>query len=360
MHLARSLSVSGARLILDPTAWVTTGRDPATITSPQPEFLMSVRALENGVWIAAANEVGVERDSVVYCGRSSIFAPDGSQVVMAGTREPEVISCDVDFEAAGGPPVPRRPNLYRWLDRPSEELPVWERVRQPIVPSDAVFRVGLLQPGAIIPSESLSADAAERRTVVDALAIDLLAAVTSAEEADPERLGREVRNQLGRPVALGTADPAGRVTACVLATEQGVVHLLPTHGPQARGSDDLRGRLFDIGELRVAVLVGLEGLVPEVARVFALEGAELLIWFADTSTPLAEAVARRAIPAGHPTRSDRRAELRQEGGELCASPDRETESPPERESDRDGPAHRRRGFPERPSDRLRRAARAHR
>jgi predicted amidohydrolase len=44
------------------------------------------------------------------------------------------------------------------------------------------------------------------------------------------------------------------------------------------------------------VLVGAEGLVPEVARAICLDGAELVLWAADAGTPLALEVARaRAI-----------------------------------------------------------------
>jgi predicted amidohydrolase len=46
----------------------------------------------------------------------------------------------------------------------------------------------------------------------------------------------------------------------------------------------------------LGVIVGPEGLVPEVTRVLTLDGAELIVWLADVDTPMALEVARvRAV-----------------------------------------------------------------
>ncbi|MGH2473646.1 MAG: carbon-nitrogen hydrolase family protein, partial [Candidatus Limnocylindrales bacterium] len=182
-EIARMLAVEGAQLLLDPTAWVT-GGDPAVLTNPQPEYLMSVRALENGVWIAAADKVGMERGTVVYAGRSTIVAPDGSVVAMASTSEPEVVWADIDLGSAVGPPVPRRPELYLPLVDDDAAPEVTGRRARPLIPRHAGVRVGLLQAGADDGVPAVRASITARLPMIDALGISLLALAASGSEQD--------------------------------------------------------------------------------------------------------------------------------------------------------------------------------
>lgn len=68
----------GARLVCNPTAWVT--GTPGSGDSIQPEFLLSARAIENGVPIVAATKAGTEGIGTAYAGRSQIVAADGRVV----------------------------------------------------------------------------------------------------------------------------------------------------------------------------------------------------------------------------------------------------------------------------------------
>ena len=70
------LAGRGARIIANPTAWVTSIPPPEG-TNSQAEFLWRVRALENRVVGVAATKVGTEADTVIYAGRSQIVAADG-------------------------------------------------------------------------------------------------------------------------------------------------------------------------------------------------------------------------------------------------------------------------------------------
>ncbi len=75
-EITRVLGVKGSRLLIDSTAWVTGGGDRATLSKQsQFEYMIPTRAIENGAWIAVANKVGVEAESVVYCGRSCVASP---------------------------------------------------------------------------------------------------------------------------------------------------------------------------------------------------------------------------------------------------------------------------------------------
>lgn len=292
-EIARSLALQGARLILDPTAWVTSGRDPQMLSSPQPEFLMRVRALENGAFIAAANKVGMEQDAVVYCGRSGVFAPDGSVVAAASSHEPEILTADVDLTAAAGPPVPRRPELYWAIAAAPHELCATRRAATPIAPNDAWLRVILVQSDVLQAGPEVEAWLRARAPAVAALGAGFLAA---AAIGIPSPLAAERAARLaaavGVPVALGVADAGGRFISGASATRGAAKPFRSSHTPGSAGPLDWSGRLLDSGPLRTGLLLGAEGLVPEMARSLALMGAEHVLWFADARTPLVEEVTR--------------------------------------------------------------------
>jgi predicted amidohydrolase len=290
-EIARGLTVRGARLILDPTAWVTTGRDPDRLSNPQPEFLMSIRALENGTWIAAANKVGVERDAVVYAGRSSIFAPDASVVVMAAANDPEVISADVDLSAASGPPVARRPNLYRLLAAPIQTTPVFSRIDTPVVPREAVARVAVYQRGELESFEAFQGRMVADDPVHRALGIDLAFGLTRAQ-GEAHSAETERAPGLDQAWAVGQVDDRGAVLRVDVITATRTLTAIATHGHSVHKGEQLDDRTIDLDRIRVGVLAGAEGLVPEVARVLTLLGAELVLWAPDASSPLALNVAR--------------------------------------------------------------------
>jgi predicted amidohydrolase len=102
--IASTLVDRGAELLVMPTAWVTSGRDPAALENLQADLMIAVRARENGVPVIAANKCGVEARSVAYCGKSTIVAADGN-IVARGSQDGEEI---VRARVAIGPPLVHR------------------------------------------------------------------------------------------------------------------------------------------------------------------------------------------------------------------------------------------------------------
>jgi predicted amidohydrolase len=98
--ISRELVDGGAELLVMPTAWVTSGRDPEALENIQADLLARVRARENGVPFVAANKCGVEMRCVAYCGKSQILASDGSIVAMASETQPEILLASVELGAA--------------------------------------------------------------------------------------------------------------------------------------------------------------------------------------------------------------------------------------------------------------------
>jgi predicted amidohydrolase len=97
--IASTLVAKGAEILVMPTAWVTSGRDPNALENLQADLMIPVRARENGVPLVAANKAGTEARSVAYCGKSLIVAADGT-VVARGSQDGEEI---VRGEVAIGP-----------------------------------------------------------------------------------------------------------------------------------------------------------------------------------------------------------------------------------------------------------------
>ncbi|MGD8452447.1 MAG: carbon-nitrogen hydrolase family protein [Phycisphaerae bacterium] len=93
-EIAASLAARGARLILQPTAWVNVGTADR-LSNPQPEFLIAARACELGVPIASASKWGCEGETTLV-GSSLICDADGAILAQAGTAETTVLVADVE------------------------------------------------------------------------------------------------------------------------------------------------------------------------------------------------------------------------------------------------------------------------
>ncbi|MDQ3202870.1 MAG: carbon-nitrogen hydrolase family protein [Pseudomonadota bacterium] len=111
---ARRLALAGAELIVVPTANMVPYDFVADVT-------VRSRAFENQCYVAYANYCGHE-DDIHYCGQSSIAAPDGSQIALAGLDEALIVGV-LDRQlmdtsrAANRYLQDRRPELYGELNK---------------------------------------------------------------------------------------------------------------------------------------------------------------------------------------------------------------------------------------------------
>lgn len=104
--IARALVERGAQILVMPTAWVTSGRDPHDLENVQADLLARVRARENGVPFVAANKCGTELGCVAYCGKSQILAHDGSVRAMASIASEETLLAQIELpESRPGSPA---------------------------------------------------------------------------------------------------------------------------------------------------------------------------------------------------------------------------------------------------------------
>ncbi len=96
--IAQTLVARGAQVLVMPTAWVTSGRDPSMLENVQADLLARVRAQENGVPFVAANKCGAEIGAVAYCGKSQIIDADGNVLALASQHDAEIIYADIDVQ----------------------------------------------------------------------------------------------------------------------------------------------------------------------------------------------------------------------------------------------------------------------
>lgn len=90
-EIARRLALQGAGIIFVPANWP----DPFM---PQWRLATSARALDNQIWVIAANRIGAD-NKFTYFGRSRVANPYGDSTAECGEGE-EVLVTTVDWNAA--------------------------------------------------------------------------------------------------------------------------------------------------------------------------------------------------------------------------------------------------------------------
>lgn len=100
----RSMALRGADLICLPTNWPETAESASDIICP-------ARAIENHVFVAAANRVGTE-SGFHFVGKSKIVAPGGEILAAADHDEETILIHDVNLAEASNKQIVKRPGEY--------------------------------------------------------------------------------------------------------------------------------------------------------------------------------------------------------------------------------------------------------
>lgn len=96
-EIPATLISDGARLIVQPTAWVNTAIVRRTYRNIQPDFLISARAIEFGVPFVCSSKAGREADLLEYVGQSEIVSADGKVLAQAPLGGEHVIVAEVSL-----------------------------------------------------------------------------------------------------------------------------------------------------------------------------------------------------------------------------------------------------------------------
>lgn len=304
-EIARTMALAGADLIVDPTAWLASGRDTETLYNPQTDYFLPVRAVENGIPFAAADKWGTEAGTIRYLGRSRVVGADGSTRGEAGTEGDACVVADVEV-GSRGLPLARRPELYAVLARATETLPATKAAAERTSADPSPVRIAAAQLGDRVGREEFLEEAA--RFAAAAAAQDtalLLFQDTSAvlDDADVQALSDlsldagSIRLGFTYRAALPGGGQARRFVLMSAGSE--VYRYDQSHLSQR----DLAGGLVAGAELapvvempfgRVAAMIGAEAVVPEIARCLMLQGAEIILWPAAAGGPLYNFARARA------------------------------------------------------------------
>ena len=270
-EIARILALKGARLILDPTNLVASGRDPSRLSSPQLEYMLCARAAENGLWIAVANKVGLEAESVLNCGGSCVIDAFGEKVASLCPDREDILFVDVDPDAAPHALPARTPEKYGALAKKTEETGAFKNLSAPLSPlaEDELF-LGVAQ-----FSFEGTADYVKRAARVLTRSADQGASLLCL----PGTLscsGSEIAASLSSSLAgekcmaaCAVSEPASAGRRLVLFDGCGAVASLPegAYTPVETSAG------------KIGVVFGDEGWNPEPVRCLMLEGAEIVLWY---------------------------------------------------------------------------------
>jgi predicted amidohydrolase len=119
---ARICSLEGADLIALPTNW------PVGVEF-HPDLFAPARAAENHCYVLAADRVGTERGTT-FMGRSLLVDYDGKVLARAGDGE-ELLTGEIDPEAARATHVQRRPGEHEWDTIGDRRPGLYERLLRP-------------------------------------------------------------------------------------------------------------------------------------------------------------------------------------------------------------------------------------
>jgi predicted amidohydrolase len=119
---ARICSLEGADLIALPTNW------PVGVEF-HPDLFAPARAAENHCYVLAADRVGTERGTT-FMGRSLLVDYDGAVLARAGSGE-ELLTGEIDPEAARVTHVQRRPGEHEWDTIGDRRPGLYERLLRP-------------------------------------------------------------------------------------------------------------------------------------------------------------------------------------------------------------------------------------
>lgn len=119
---ARICSLEGADLIALPTNW------PVGVEF-HPDLFAPARAAENHCYVLAADRVGTERGTT-FLGRSLLVDYDGKVLARAGSGV-ELLTGEIDPEAARVTHVQRRPGEHEWDTIGDRRPGLYERLLRP-------------------------------------------------------------------------------------------------------------------------------------------------------------------------------------------------------------------------------------
>ena len=273
-EISRILALKGAKMILDLTNLTSTGRNRDTLSNPQLEYMLPARAAENGVWIAVADKVGLEAETVLNCGGSRLIDPQGNVVASLGSSAEGVLVAEADLQAPRPPMPGRTPKLYSILTADTVSTGAYLAQFDPLSASDDEVFAALCRFRAAGMEEYL--EKASRFLVRAADQGNRLVCLPPMEEEGCSRAAEMLSGFLsGSGVVAVLNGPAGKGRETVVFSSDGIIGRFRGEGFEP----------LDTPAGRIGAVWGDDGWNPEPARCMMLGGAEVVVWYGDGKRP---------------------------------------------------------------------------
>ncbi|MBI2369735.1 MAG: carbon-nitrogen hydrolase family protein [Deltaproteobacteria bacterium] len=302
----RCLAVQGAQILIN--CLYSGGVD-------EGRFHVVTRALENHVWVLSANKVGTHESGVPFAGESAVITPGGSVLAQATPDQEEVVLAEIRTDLADPPGAAfpgdslaprhpdrarRRPECYDLLVQPTELLPVVKRGGGEEAGLPDALRVGAVQvprgpdpqtacQTALALCERAAREGLQLLVLPELFLFDrekLVRGVREAVQISQEALGRfqALATTYALHLALNLVEHQGgrSFSTLFLIGDQGAVlgryrqvHLAGPEQSWATPGEELTVVSTRLGE--IGLLIGVDALVPEAARVLGCLGADVIL-----------------------------------------------------------------------------------
>ncbi|MFX0198707.1 MAG: nitrilase-related carbon-nitrogen hydrolase [Candidatus Hodarchaeota archaeon] len=307
---ARCLSLAGADILFDVTNW---------FHYVQVKINTPARAIENGVWVVAANKVGYECPiehswMTEAIGNSFIIDPKGNVISQASSDKEEIIYGVINPYESRMKKVgklnnifeDRRPEIYESLTQSFENLPISSSVKEPIIPEDYCIQSAALQINLEKGSVNTKGNMIEIISRVERASYLLSDLIVLPELFN---IGREIKKDKGirelaetvpglvtdsfskisrkyRNYIVGTIleNENGKLfnTAFLVGPDGYIGKYRKTHLWEDEISyltpGDLGFPVFNTSFGNLGIMIGYDGFFPEVARILTLQGADIIAW----------------------------------------------------------------------------------
>ena len=297
-EIVRCLSLQGADILLDLTNWVTSGFEKENLTNPQVEYMIPTRALENRVWIIAANKVGMEAKSILYCGKSAVFAPDGQIAKIASSYQEEILFYEISLEEAIDKSIDnqiniikdRRPELYSELVQPTDSLPIYSIMEKKTGPKNPNPLTAVVQiefednfKKYLQKIEFFINNLWEQETnIIIFPECDFIFPESGEEIIHKVKQITKDRKVLCAITIVEKADESYYKTTFLIESGKLRGKYRKTHLEREEKNlfspGDLGLPVFKTSYGYIGVMIGYEGIFPEIARILTLKGADITIW----------------------------------------------------------------------------------
>ncbi|MCP8615261.1 carbon-nitrogen hydrolase family protein [Salirhabdus salicampi] len=303
-ELPRELALKNVDVIIDLANLTSTGKDEKLLTNAQCGFMLSTRAMENGVWVIMADKSGVESDTVTYAGRSCIISPDGEVIKEATSEKAEIIYADIDPRKSRDKRYreihlinDRNKDSYIDLTSPLSKLPISNFVEQSIVPHQMVSQMSTTQFKYKDRNEYLEKAKRFIQKLENQQAEFIVLPQFYQGIILPHEIQEFVNNRETIVFFASKSETKGckSISAFALTKEGILTNYRKTHLNQKEKLDHISGNEYVILETKkgnFGIMLGEEGIFPEVARILTLRGADIIIWINDLEPDIQEKIAR--------------------------------------------------------------------